>query len=238
MSESTWTARIAGGIAAGILLFAIFAAARIGLADIYATPAQSYLAGRSNAALDNEVALELTAEELNAISANLDRALAFTATNPELLSWAGRVNLYRLIPDELDAPEILEIGNAAAQRFNEALAARPTWPWDWLNLASARYEQFQDGSSEYHLALIRAMQFGAKEPTVHSAVAQLGLDTWPSLDQGAAQAVLQAVDSSLENNDPFLMELTEISEAWTEVCAALDDSYAHIAAVCKKHDLT
>ena len=82
------------------------------------------------------------------------------------------------------------------------------------------------------------MQFGANEPTVHSAVAQLGLDTWPSLDRSAASAVLQAIDSSLKNNDPFLMELIEISEAWAEICPVRDARYKHIAEVCNRHDFT
>lgn len=238
MRKHVWTIRITGIVIGISLACAILAAGRLGLADIYSTPAQIYLAVRSDASVTEDEAFTLSTDEIGAIDLNLARAHAFTPDDPELMSWMGRMYLYQLVPDELDANDILELGDAAAARFHQALAARPTWAWDWLNLATARYEQFQDGSEEYQLALQRAMQFAPNEPTVHTAVAQLGLDTWSSLNHEAAAAVLDAIEASLRRDDPLLVELAEFSEAWTEVCAAVRATDLAIQQVCRQHDFT
>ena len=140
-----------------MLGYALSIAARTGLADVYAEPAKSYLQMKRGA---GEV---LTRDEWQALDGSLIRALALAPGDPENLSELGRLHRILLEADDLDAREILRYGDAGASYYQAALAVRPTWPWDWGNLALVKYQQYQDTSGVYQDALVRALEFGPRE---------------------------------------------------------------------------
>ena len=118
-----------------LLGYALSIAARTGLADVYAAPAKSYLHAKRYA---DEV---LTQEEWQAVYGSLIQALALAPGDPDNLSELGHLYGILLEAEDLDAGQISHDGDAGAGYYQAALALRPTWPWDWGNLALVKYQQ-------------------------------------------------------------------------------------------------
>jgi hypothetical protein len=225
---------VRASIAALLLLlgYAISVAARTGLADVYAEPAKSYLQTKRDA---GEV---LAQAEWQALYDSLTQALALAPGDPANISELGRLHRIMLERDDLDAAEILRYGDAAAGHYQAALALRPTWPWDWGNLAVVKYQQYQDTSRVYQDALVRAVEFGPRESSLQERVAELGSYSWSALDPAAALAVLTAADRALERDAQSLAGMSDAKERWRPLCNRAGDSFAHLKRRCQTLDLT
>jgi len=210
-----------------LLVYALSIATRTGLADVYAAPAKSYLQTKREA---DEV---LTREEWQAVYDSLIRALALAPGDPENLSELGRLHRILLEADDLDAGEISRYGDAGAGYYQAALALRPTWPWDWGNLALVKYQQYQDASAVYQDALVRAVEFGPRESSLQVRVAELGAGSWWALNPAAALAVLTAADRALERDAQSFSEMSDAKERWRPLCTRADDSFAYIKRRCE-----
>ena len=99
-------------------------AARTALADIYSAPANAFLQDKLAGGGT------LTTQEWQALHGSLDRALRLSPGDPGNLSELGRLYGLRLELADLDAEAITELGGLAGGYYAEALALRPTWPWD------------------------------------------------------------------------------------------------------------
>lgn len=221
-------------IAALLLLlgYAISIAARTGLADVYAETAKSYLQTKRDAGE------ALTQTEWQALYDSLAQALTLAPGDPANMSELGRLHRIVLERDDLDAAEILRYGDAAAGYYQAALALRPTWPWDWSNLALVKYEQYQDTSGVYQDALVRAVEFGPRESSIQDRVAELGSNSWSALNPAAALAVLTAADRALERDAQSLAGMSDAKERWRPLCTRAGDSFAHLKRRCQALDLT
>ena len=221
-------------IAALLLLlgYAFSIAARTGLADVYAEPAKSYLQTKRDAGE------ALTRDEWQAIYASLKHALALAPGDPANLSELGRLHRIVLERDDLDAAEILRFGDAAAGYYQAALALRPTWPWDWSNLALVKYEQYQDTSGVYQDALVRAVEFGPREASIQDRVAELGSSSWSALNPAASLAVVTAADRALERDAQSFAGMSAEKERLRPLCNRAGGSFAHLKRRCQTLDLT
>jgi hypothetical protein len=228
------SALVRASIGALLLLlgYALISAARTGLADVYAAPAKSYLQAKRHA---GEV---LTRDEWQALSGSLIRALALAPGDPENLS--ELVRLYRILLEagDLDAGQILRNGDAAAGYYRAALAKRPTWPWDWANLALVKYQQYQDTSPVYQDALVSAAAFGPRESESQDLVSELGSHSWSALNPAAALAVLTAADRALERDARSLSGMSDAKERWRPLCTRAGDSFPYLRRRCKTLGLT
>lgn len=216
-------------IAALLLLlgYAFSIAAGTGLADVYATPARIYLQTKRDA---GEV---LTQDEWQALEGSLTRALALAPGDPENLSELGRLYRILLNADDLDAGQISRDGDAAVGYYQAALAQRPTWPWDWGNLALAKYQQYQDTSGVYQDALARAVEFGPRESSLQDRVVRLGSHSWSALNPAAARAVLTAADRALERDPESFSGISDAKERWRPLCSRADDSFPYLKRRCE-----
>ncbi len=210
-----------------VLGYALSVTLRTGLADLYAAPAKSYLQTKRNA---GEM---LTQDEWQALYGSLIRALALAPGDPENLSELARLYRILLEADDLDAGQILHDGDAAAGYYQSALAQRPTWPWDWGHLALVKYQQYQDTSSVYQEALVRAVQFGPRESESQELVAELGSQSWPALNPAAALAVLTAADRAIERNASSFSWTSDAKERWRPLCTRAGDSFPYLKRRCE-----
>src|ERR1019366_7071368 len=192
---------------------AVSIAVRTGLADMYAVPDKAYLQAKRYA---GEV---LTRDEWRGVEGSLTRALALAPDDPENLSELGRLYRTLLEANDLDAGQISRDGDAAAGYYQAALAQRPTWPWDWGNLALVKYQQYQDTSFVYQDALVRAVEFGPRESSLQDRVAKLGSHSWSALNPAAALAVLTAVDRALERDPRSVSGMSGAKERWRPLCS-------------------
>jgi hypothetical protein len=234
LPDKALSARVRASIAAILLVLgcALSIAARTGLADFYAAPAKSYLQAKRHA---GEV---LTPDEWQVLDGSLTRALALAPGDPENLSELGRLYRILLETDDLDAGAISRYGDAAAGYYRAALAQRPTWPWDWGNLALVKYQQYQDASGVYQDALARAIEFGPRESSMQDRVAELGINSWPALNPAATLAVLTAADRALERDAQSFSGMSDAKERWRPLCTHAGDSFPHLKRRCETLGLT
>jgi hypothetical protein len=228
------SALVRASIAALLLLlgYALSIAVRTGLADVYAEAAKSYLQTTREA---DEV---LTRDEWQALYGSLIWALALAPGDPENLSELGRLHRILLEADDLDAGEISRYGDTGASYYQAALAVRPTWPWDWGNLAFVKYQQYQDTSDVYQDALVRAVEFGPRESSLQDRVAELGVSSWSALKPAAALAVLTAADRALERDAQSFSGRSDAKDRWRPLCTRAGDSFAYIKRRCETLGLT
>jgi len=215
-----------------VLGYALSVAARTGLADVYAEEAKTYLQTK------REAGEALTRDEWQALYGSLTRALALAPGDPENLSELARLHRILLEADDLDAGDISRYGDAGARYYQAALALRPTWPWDWGNLALVKYQQYQDTSGVYQDALARTVEYGPREPSLQDRVAELGASSWRALDPVAARAVLTAADRALERDPQSFSGTSDAKERWRPLCTRAGDSFAHIKRHCDALGLT
>jgi hypothetical protein len=225
---------VRGSISALLLLlgYALSIAVRTGLADIYAAPAVIYLQTKRDA---GEV---LTRDEWQAVEGSLTRALALAPSDPENLSELGRLYRILLEAEGLDVEHISRDGDAAAGYYQAALAQRPTWPWDWGNLALVKYQQYQDTSGVYQDALVRAVEFGPREASLQERVATLGSHSWSALNPAAARAVLTAADRALERDPQSFSGMPDAKDRWRALCGHAGDSFPNLKRRCETLGLT
>lgn len=215
-----------------VLGYALSIAARTGLADVYAEAAKSYLQTKLRA---NEV---LTREDWQALSGSLIRALALAPGNPENLTELGYLNRLLIEGNDRDAEEILRYGDAGAGYYQAALAVRPTWPWDWGNLAVLKYYQYDYASGVYLDALVRTLEFGPREPSLQFRAAEMGIKSWPALNPAASLAVLTAADRTLERDAQSFSWMSDAKEQWQPLCIRAGDSFVYIKRFCATLGLT
>jgi hypothetical protein len=220
-------------IAALLLLlgYALSIALRTGLADVYAAPAKVFLQSKRDAGE------ALTRDEWQALDDSLTRALALAPGDPENLSELGRLHRILLEANDLDAAEISRYGDAGAAYYQAALALRPTWPWDWGNLAVVKYQQYQDTGGVYQDALVRTVEFGPREPSLQDRVAEMGSHSWSALNPAAARAVLTAADRALERDDQSFSGMSSAKDRWRPLCNA-GDSFPYLKRRCETLGLT
>ena len=205
---------VATGLIAVALVYALTVAARNGLADLYAEPAETFLQDtRASGGT-------LTETEWLAIEANLLKALNLAPDDPSTLTELGRLHRIQLEADTLALTEVERYGNLAIGYYEEAARLRPAWPWGWSNLALMRYELYQDTSDAYYDALIHATHFGPWEAQVQRLVVDLGLDTWGSLSPDARRAVLGTIDRALVRQPLGLAAIIDSDQAWQMFCEA------------------
>jgi hypothetical protein len=224
---------VRASIAALLLLlgYALSIAARTGLADVYAAPANSYLQTRRDAGE------ALTRDEWQALRGSLIRASALAPGNPDNLSELGRLYRILLEAEGLDAGEISRYGDAGTGYYQAALALRPTWAWDWGNLALVKYQQYQDTSGVYQDALVRAVEFGPREPSLQDRVVRLGSHSWSALNPAAALAVLTAADRALERDAQSFSGMSDAKERWWPLCSNAGASFPNLRRRCEALDL-
>ena len=228
LPEHVPSPRVRASIVAFLLVlgYALSVAVRTGLADVYAEPAKAYLQTKREA---GEV---LTRDEWQALSGNLIQALALAPGDPENLSELGR--LYRILLEaaDLDVGQITLYANAGSAYYQAALVLRPTWPWDWGNLALVKYQQYQDTSVVYQDALVRAVEFGPRESSVQDQVAELGSHSWSVLNPAAARAVLTAADRALQGDAQWFPGMSEARDRWRPLCTHAGNSFAYFRRRC------
>ena len=210
-----------------LLMYQLVVAAGKGLADVYALPTMNFLLEV------HDRYFELAEEDRQVVEINLNRALALAPDNPDYLSnlgWLQQIRL-RQEQDTLDPVEKAQIETLAYQSYAQASALRPTWPYDWGDMALEQYRQANFSGAPYHWALVNAARFGPWKDDIQVIITEHALDTWDDLNLAARQALLMTIDRGLQRQPDTIIAIIEAYPAWDTVCAPEQGGSAAVAAL-------
>jgi hypothetical protein len=230
--SSRYLKMIGLGLLGALLVYQLVAAVRVGLGDLYAAPAMLYMLEAG----DNQ--LDITPADRQAIEISLNRGLAFAPDTPEYLSNLGWLQQYRMAVDEesLDDTEWLRLSMLAYESYAQAAAQRPTWPYDWGDMALEQYRQRRFDGAEYNQALVNVARFGPWKDDSQVIVAELALYTWDYLRPEARQATRATIDRGLRRQRGVMIEIIEAYPAWPILCTAEEGNSAalpYLRAECQ-----
>lgn len=190
---------VLAGIAGVVLLAAAWTAAVRGLADAASLEARAVL----DATL-REKRLPSTEESDQARRA-LAMARVLEPSNPLFLELLARL-------DDLQArgaaspAERERALRRALSGFREAARLRPASPFVWTGLAAVKL-RLDEMDFEFYGALQRADRYGAWEPAVQLALADIGLASWRLLAQPAKRMVAAAIGRGMGRESKQLRSL-------------------------------
>lgn len=166
----------------GILLFVVFSAARIGIADLLFRYVRDEIAAWYSMGRGPDVS------GLTAVSSRLAIAGWLSPEDPDLHENVARVALMRSRLPGTGAAErkaLLEDGLVAIRR---AITLRPVSPYAWGILLRVK-EGLGEYDAEFRRALHGAAMLGPGEPELRVLVVDVGLRAWAALP-GAEQAIV------------------------------------------------
>ena len=210
-----------------LLVYQLAVAALTGLADLYAAPAMVFLLEMKDRQL------ELSGEDWRAVETSLNRALALAPENPDYLStlgWLQQLGL-RQEQDALNPAEKAQLETLAYKSFARASAQRPTWPYDWADMAVEQNRQANFSGAPYHVALVNAARFGPWKDDIQLLVTEFALDTWDDLNPAARQALLKTVDRGLKRQADKIVAIIEAQATWATLCSPGQGGSAAFAAL-------
>ena len=210
-----------------LLVYQLVVAALTGLADLHAAPAMVYLIEMQDRKL------KVAVEDRKAAETSLNRALALAPDNPDYLAtlgWLQQLGL-RQEGDALIPAEKVRLETLAYQYYAQAAAQRPTWPYDWGDMAVEQYGLASFSGSSYHQALVNAARFGPWKDDIQLLVTELGLDTWDDLNLAARQALLMTIDRGLLRQADTIIAIIEAQAAWVTVCVPGQGGSANFSAL-------
>ncbi len=207
-------------VLATLLLYATFVALRTGLADVYSAPAMRYILGK------NVAGEPLTALEWRQLEAAVRRGSELAPMNPDYLANLGWLQQVRLTQDResLVIEDVLRYSAMAANYYGRAAALRPTWPYDWGDLAIEEYRLGRYTSPDYSQALVHVERFGPWKDDEQLLIAELGTDTLQFLSPEAQQAYLRNLDRALSRQPAQVNAIVDAYTAWEPVCELLNSS--------------
>ena len=210
-----------------LLVYQFVVAALTGLADLHAAPAMAYLLEMKDRKLTVAV------EDRQAVETSLNRAIALAPDNPDYLATLGWLQQLgsRQEQNVLNPAEKVRLETLAYQYYARAAALRPTWPYDWGDMAVEQYGLASFSGAAYHQALVNAARFGPWKDDIQLLVTDLALDTWDDLNLAARQALLMTVDRGLQRQADTIIAIIEARAAWATVCVTGQGGSANFAAL-------
>lgn len=165
---------------------------------------------------------QLTAGELAKAEAALRTAGRLDFLRPDLANARANIQLLRIQEAPVWEPEAKTAREQAAQRLRATLAARPTWPHTWADLAAVKFRLAQL-DAEFFQALERAAALGPWEPAVQATVVDLGLAAWILLPESTREIVQATLERGLQHQATNMIDLAirhqrvDLLETWADV---------------------
>lgn len=211
LAALTAPARAGALVLAGLLLWAMWCAIKLGRAESVADGVlEDQLEWRDRltrtGGLPSMVEWQETAAEL-AQARRLDPA------NPRMAEQEGQLYLATV----KDGTRIKDFGLRAIAPFAEAVALRPSSPYAWSNLAWAKYYVGQVDKM-FFAALSNAARLGPWEKEVQLQVVDLGLALWNEMPAAARGEVLATARNAQRRFAAEVVAIAQRRGRLAEVC--------------------
>jgi hypothetical protein len=201
--------------AAAIALFVVFAlvaaqSARLGISGLWTHLAELQIDHWKSAGQP------VSLESANTVQSQLERSLTITANNPWALEKAGALQLARIRAYK-DPVAALAATRDARQKFRRALQLRPSSPFLWVDIATAKL-YLGEKDHEFSVAMRHADELGHWEPNVQEAVVFAGLAAWPDLEPDLRDALTSSVRRAAARNGRKMFEIVTHFRRYDIIC--------------------
>lgn len=103
----------------------------------------------------------------------------------------GRTLQWQSAHYTLGNPKAKPIRDEALQAYRVAVSSRPTWPYNWVNLASIKLHLLQF-DEEFDHAMQQAFEYGPWRSDINQGLAEIGFIAWPRLNADQRLSTLES----------------------------------------------
>ena len=153
-----------------------------------------------------------------AVRDDLARAVQLEPRDPRALEGLGVLHAGRDAPVGNDRSGFQE---QARDYLRRAVAARPTSPYTWANLALVKY-RLGETDEEFRNALRQAANYGPWEWEVQAIVADVGLAMLPELAPAERSLVEAMVMNGMKRNPAEMLRISQRRGSLSLACSMLD----------------
>lgn len=150
---------------------------------------------------------------------DITAALAWTPDNPQLLERKALI-LMNSAAGSVTLGEFRAATEEGITLYRQAVQLRPRWPHTWANLALLKAYR-QEFDAEFADAVVRAVQYGPWEPSIHRVITEVGMMGWPALTQDTRTHIADNVYRGLRFMAKPVMESVKRHQRVDVVCALL-----------------
>lgn len=217
MSVPSNLGRLLVPLAIGLLLFGLWQAVRLGMADIYRYQVRRDLAQWEDAGSVVDLDRWQRTWSYNQKSLSLD------GDNPQYLNQAARVWEWRMFVAGRQSDDPRPIIQRAIEFQRKALRAQPVWPPSWAHLAVLKARKLEL-DAEFEAAVARGLELGPWEPGVHVMLVDIGMMRWPLLADRTREQVLTAFARRMSNPSTPAAWVDAVAGdvVFAQLCAASD----------------
>ena len=158
----------------------------------------------------------------------------YPVANGQYLQQLGLVEQWQAFRQPFAAPQAGASRQASLQALRQAVAARPTWPAAWVDLAWAKL-YLQEFDSEFAQALQQAAGLGPWRIGINRGLSQIGFYSWPRLDAEQRELVLESARRTVSHSRREALALFDTAKATglaEDLCSALPGKIAEERGIC------
>lgn len=190
----------------GLLLFVVFSAARLGVADLLLRYVRDEIAAWAS---------QPDVSDLTAVSSGLAIAGWLSPEDPDLHENVARVALMRSRLPGTGAAERKALLGDGLVAIRRAITLRPVSPYGWGILLRVK-EGLGEYDAEFRHALHGAAMLGPGEPDLRVLVVDVGLKAWAALPGAEEAIVIGSIQRGLKRQG---VPVSAIAQAQRSDCA-------------------
>jgi hypothetical protein len=165
-------------------------------------------------------------------------ARLYPVANGRYLNNLGLVRQWQGFRHPFGDKSVADTRRASLEALREAVAARPTWPAAWVDLAWTKL-YLLEFDSEFAHALHQAQTLGPWRIGVNRSLSEIGMISWPSLAEPERALILESARRTLDfsaREANQLMRTAERTGMTATLCAKLPQDLLEKREVCPRSD--
>jgi hypothetical protein len=215
-----------------VLCFALFIAGKRGVASVSEFLVQEHLdAWAVSGKLPDD-------QNWNDVEGYFSFAAKLDSGNPGLLQLGGKLYEWRYLMASNEVAETVQ--PQAAHTFSEksldyyrnSLQLRPTWPYAWLDITSAKL-RFNQLDEEFQQAFSQTLRFGYWDTDIQKGLLPLGFQSLTLLEKDTRKAFWEWMKAVAEKRPKEVIAAAETHGKLVIVCVGIQGN-EKIGRLCKK----
>jgi len=196
------------------LVYALFNSFNQGIADIYKESAVKQMQSweGSGHVIDSK--------QWDQAFESIHQALKHYPNNPEYYSLLGRLYQWKVYQRPINSRIALENFQQALDYYHQSLAVRPSYAFDWANVALMK-SRLSEVDTAFYSAVNKAWTYGQWEPEIQLKLADALLSVWYLLDDKHWNQLVTIVEQGLASYPKEIMRIASQVKVLNKLCGKL-----------------